>query len=82
CGCVFPCLAKKTEVAEQVKTYPGLLKLDDVLKQHINRILEMTGGKVHGANGAAELLGINPSTLRNKMTKLGIAYGRTAQQSK
>uniref|UniRef100_UPI0026F0337F sigma-54 interaction domain-containing protein n=1 Tax=Malonomonas rubra TaxID=57040 RepID=UPI0026F0337F len=34
CGCVFPCLAKKTEVVEQVKTYPGLLKLDDVLKQH------------------------------------------------
>ena len=28
----------------------------------------------HGAGGAAELLGVNPNTLRNKMNKLVIEY--------
>ncbi|MGO9374724.1 MAG: helix-turn-helix domain-containing protein [Syntrophobacteraceae bacterium] len=27
-----------------------------------------------GPNGAAQLLGINPSTLRNRMIKLGIPF--------
>ena len=30
----------------------------------------------NGADGAAALLGVNPSTLRNRMKKLGIDYGR------
>jgi transcriptional regulator with PAS, ATPase and Fis domain len=30
-------------------------------------------------NGAAALLGINPSTLRNRMKKLGIDYGRKSK---
>jgi DNA-binding NtrC family response regulator len=50
--------------------------LDDVIIAHINRVLNKTGGKVHGPDGAAGLLGLNPSTLRNKMNKLGIQYGR------
>jgi transcriptional regulator with GAF, ATPase, and Fis domain len=54
------------------------LKLDEVTSRHIRRVLEMTKGKVHGKGGAAELLGINPSTLRNRMNQLGIAYGRRA----
>ncbi len=29
-------------------------------------MLEMTNGKVHGKEGAAEALGVNPSTLRNR----------------
>jgi transcriptional regulator with GAF, ATPase, and Fis domain len=52
------------------------LKLDDLISGHIRRVLEMTNGKVHGKGGAAELLGINPSTLRNRMNQLGIPYGR------
>ncbi len=52
------------------------LKLDEVMSQHIRRVLEMTKGKVHGKGGAAEVLGINPSTLRNRMNQLGIPYGR------
>jgi DNA-binding NtrC family response regulator len=56
--------------------YHDLEKLDDVVEVHIKRILEATGGKVQGKNGAARVLGVNPSTLRNKMKKLGIPYGR------
>ncbi len=36
----------------------------------------MIDGKVHGPGGDAELMGINPSTLRNRKDKLGIHYGR------
>ena len=55
------------------------LNLDEVMSQHIRRVLEMTKGKVHGKGGAAEVLGINPSTLRNRMNQLGIPYGRRRQ---
>jgi hydrogenase-4 transcriptional activator len=50
--------------------------LDEVICNHIKMVLQMTGGKVHGPNGAAKLLGINSSTLRARMDKLGIRYGR------
>jgi DNA-binding protein Fis len=36
----------------------------------------MANGRMHGKGGAAELLGINPSTLRYRMNQLGILYGR------
>jgi len=54
------------------------LKLDQVMSRHIRQALEMTNGKIHGKGGAAEVLGINPSTLRNRMNQLRIPYGRKA----
>ncbi|MBW2609971.1 MAG: sigma 54-interacting transcriptional regulator [Deltaproteobacteria bacterium] len=50
----------------------GDLDFDTVMAKHIQRVLKMTGGKVHGPGGAAEMLSINPSTLRYKMKKFGI----------
>ena len=50
------------------------LNLDEVTAHHIRRVLGMAGGKIHGAGGAGELLGINPNTLRYKMKKLGIPF--------
>jgi transcriptional regulator with PAS, ATPase and Fis domain len=50
--------------------------LDEVISAHIKSVLSKTGGKIHGPGGAAELLGINANTLRNRMNKLEIAYGR------
>ena len=50
--------------------------LDEVISRHIRRVLSKTKGKVNGSDGAAAFLGINPSTLRNRMKKLGIDYGR------
>jgi len=52
------------------------VKLDEIIARHIKGILNQTGGKINGAGGAAELLGINPYTLRSKMNKLGIQYKR------
>jgi transcriptional regulator with GAF, ATPase, and Fis domain len=37
-----------------------------------------SAGRIEGAGGAAELLDMNPSTLRAKMRKLGIKIKRTA----
>jgi transcriptional regulator with GAF, ATPase, and Fis domain len=55
-----------------------LLRLDDVVSSHIRRVLGLAGGKVEGEGGAAALLDVNPSTLRKRMRKLGIPFGRRA----
>ena len=47
-------------------------KLDEIMSRHIRRALQKAGGRIHGPGGAAELLGINPSTLRSRMKKLGL----------
>ena len=46
--------------------------LENVERSHILRALNDTNWVVHGKKGAAEILGINPSTLRSRMEKLGI----------
>jgi transcriptional regulator with GAF, ATPase, and Fis domain len=51
-----------------------IINLDQVITSHIKKILTKTNDKIHGPGGAADLLGINPSTLRNRMNKLGINY--------
>ena len=38
----------------------------------ISDALQQTGGRISGPRGAAALLGINPSTLRSRIKKLGI----------
>jgi transcriptional regulator with GAF, ATPase, and Fis domain len=50
-----------------------LLTLEEHEQAQIRRALEMASGKIHGAGGAAELLGINASTLRSRMEKHGMA---------
>jgi transcriptional regulator with GAF, ATPase, and Fis domain len=56
--------------------WDGPLNLDEASALHIRRALTKASGIVHGPGGAAALLGINPSTLRSRMKKLGIPYGR------
>ena len=46
--------------------------LEAVERDHIVRVLEQTNWKVSGKNGAAEILGLNRSTLRARIRKLGI----------
>jgi hydrogenase-4 transcriptional activator len=58
------------------ETYDASLKLDDAMSLHMRKVLEMAKGKIHGHGGAAELLGINPSTLRWRLDRLGIEFGR------
>ena len=71
---------------EESKTAPVLesgeailYSIDQVTINHINRVLQVTNGRVEGKDGAAELLGINPGTLRGRMRKLGISFGRNSK---
>jgi DNA-binding NtrC family response regulator len=49
-----------------------LLTMDQAMANHIRFVLEKVGGQVAGKGGAAEILQINPRTLRFRMKKLGI----------
>jgi transcriptional regulator with GAF, ATPase, and Fis domain len=55
-----------------------ILPLSDVMTTHIQKALDRANGKIHGTDGAAHLLRLNPNTLRSKMKKLGISSGRKA----
>ncbi|MFN5272569.1 MAG: hypothetical protein ACK5E3_05160 [Planctomycetota bacterium] len=51
-----------------------LLPLNELIKQHIEKVLVRCAGQVEGKRGAARILQINPHTLRAKMRKLGIRW--------
>ena len=55
-----------------------LRPLDEVIEHHIRAALHRAGGQIHGEGGAGELLGLNPNTLRGKMRKYGIPFGKQA----
>jgi DNA-binding NtrC family response regulator len=46
--------------------------LEDVERSHILRVLEQTQWAIEGERGAARILGLNPSTLRGRLRKLGL----------
>jgi transcriptional regulator with GAF, ATPase, and Fis domain len=48
------------------------VRLAEVERDHIRAVLEKAGWRVRGHGGAAELLGLKPSTLEGRMTKLEI----------
>jgi len=51
---------------------PSRRTLAQAEREHISEVLQMTNGLVAGKGGAAEVLGLPASTLRNRMKKLGI----------
>ncbi len=51
---------------------PAMGTLENVERDHIVRTLEATGWRVRGQGGAAEILGLKPSTLESRMIKLNI----------
>jgi len=53
-----------------------VLTLDEVMRNHIENILLLCNNRIDGPNGAAVRLGVNPSTLRHRMRKLGILFGK------
>jgi PAS domain S-box-containing protein len=70
---MFKASSKDYKGNREPDTDPGD-ELDMIVANHIEKVLKKTGGRIHGEGGAAEALGINPSTLRNRMDKLGIDY--------
>ena len=59
---------KVTEDTEEGET-KGLAEVE---REHILSTLQEAGWKIEGNQGAAKLLGMNPSTMRARMRKLGI----------
>lgn len=53
--------------------------MDNAMRLHIEFVLKKTKGKVEGQGGAAELLAINPHTLRARMRKLKIKWAKFRQ---
>ncbi len=47
-------------------------KLVDVEKSHIRSVLESTNWRIRGAGGAADRLGLKPTTLETRLAKLGV----------
>ena len=75
-----PPVPKSREAARDAGRNRTVLSLDEINAQHIRQALETAGGKINGPSGAAQILGIHPNTLRNRMNRLGIPYGRKSWQ--
>ncbi|RZU00631.1 DNA-binding NtrC family response regulator [Rivibacter subsaxonicus] len=50
----------------------GAATLEEMARCHIRDVLDAAGWRIEGDGGAARVLGLNPSTLRGRMRKLGI----------
>ena len=61
----FQPVGKKTD-------FDSPLTLEEMEYQHIIQALEKTNWQISGENGAAQRLGLNASTLRSRINKLGI----------
>ncbi len=56
--------------------------LETVERWHILRVLERTGWIIEGKDGAAAVLGMAPSTLRSRMTQLGVKRAQGGEQER
>jgi transcriptional regulator with GAF, ATPase, and Fis domain len=49
--------------------------IEEVERDHISYILNMTNWRIRGKSGAAEILGLKPTTLESRIKRLGIKRG-------
>ena len=54
------------------------VRLEDVEREHIREILETVRWRIRGTGGAADQLGLRPTTLETRMAKLGLTRPKTA----
>jgi transcriptional regulator with GAF, ATPase, and Fis domain len=65
--------AVPVEVGQSLdNSLPSQVTLEKFERMHILQVLEQTRWRIEGPRGAAVILGLNPSTLRSRMQKLGI----------
>jgi transcriptional regulator with GAF, ATPase, and Fis domain len=67
-------IAPAAFTAQPVREKPtaNVIRFADAERHAIQRALELAGWRISGARGAAEILGLKPTTLHAKMKKLGI----------
>ncbi len=72
--------AAPAPVAESASNPPlamrEVVSLDMAMRHYIEDVLRQTHGRIEGKHGAADLLKINPHTLRARMRKLQIDWAR------
>jgi len=73
---LLPASSFSSGASVREKGSDAMLPLDQAMKNHIRQALIQAGGRVEGVDGAAHILGLHPSTLRGRMKKLGVSYGR------
>lgn len=78
----FPNLNESTErpVFQEDQVDPtSFPTMDDMTIRHIKQALILSQGRIDGKDGAARLLGMNPSTLRGRMRKYNIKTTKMVQ---
>jgi transcriptional regulator with GAF, ATPase, and Fis domain len=53
-------------------TFGDTPTMDELQRRYIRHVLDKTGGRIYGPDGAAEILGMKRSTLYTRMYKLGM----------
>jgi len=49
------------------------MAMEDIEREHLRKVLELTGWRVRGKDGAAEILDLKPSTLESRMAKFNLS---------
>lgn len=71
-GISFPIDSLSPSSPDRGEAPSGLRPLEDVEREHIQKVLNETFWRIKGPNGAAAILKLQPSTLHSRMKKLGI----------
>ena len=67
-----PTLRVTLPAGSDAASAPGVTSLEHVDRVHVLNVLAKSGWRVHGKGGAAEVLGLKPTTLEHRMVRLGI----------
>jgi len=68
----IPLLAASSRKAPAAAAATNWVTLEETERRYIREVLEHTRGRITGAGGAAEILGLNPSTLNFRIGKLDL----------
>ena len=72
--------AESVETIDRPRSEAGQVRpMIDAERDHLKLVLEHTRWRIEGLAGAAQVLGLHPSTLRSKMRKLGMVRPRTEE---
>ena len=64
------------QISTHYRNFSQWDQMEEKEREHITEVLELTGWRVRGERGAAEMLGIKPTTLEARMKKLNIKRQR------
>lgn len=74
-------VTKESNNDNSLNVFDSFPTLDDLEQRYLRHILRVTGGRVRGEKGAAELLQMKIPTLYAKLRKYGLLYGAKEHHS-